>query len=257
MLINLLPGARAAEWRTKSADLLVRYLGGDLALVEEIRRNREAQAALAETAPAHPARLFGEAVEEVAVPAVAPPATPEDNSITQRERESNLQMQEAKTAMVVAEATDKRKRSMMDTYTFYRDVADTEAWLDDRDRVAIKDYRRNLLRRMHETVADDGVCQSRAAPLAIMGAEPVSAPLSSLGRRALEISAVAKELGAKCARGDLIKYGKLVVKAYRTTHGRDPAKAMRYVDGQERPIKCYYEEDMELISKAIRSAIVD
>ena len=63
MLINLLPGPKAAAWRLGTADLLVRFLGGDLSLVAEIQRNAKAQEALRVANPQHPARLFGEAVE--------------------------------------------------------------------------------------------------------------------------------------------------------------------------------------------------
>ena len=56
-----LPGT--AEFRRNCAQLVVRYLGGDEGLVEEIRANRQAQEQLATSNPSHPARLFGEAVE--------------------------------------------------------------------------------------------------------------------------------------------------------------------------------------------------
>ncbi|GAQ86505.1 hypothetical protein KFL_002930020 [Klebsormidium nitens] len=59
-IINLLPGKKAAQFRLKCADVVVRYLGGDESLVAEIRRNKEVQSQL----PAeHPARVFGETVE--------------------------------------------------------------------------------------------------------------------------------------------------------------------------------------------------
>ena len=56
-----LPGT--AEFRRNCAQTVVRYLGGDETLVDEIRRNRTAQEELARSNPAHPARVFGEAVE--------------------------------------------------------------------------------------------------------------------------------------------------------------------------------------------------
>lgn len=59
-LINLLPGRRAAEFRAASADVMVRFMGGDVTLIAEIQRNAEAQQALPTD---NPARLFGEDVE--------------------------------------------------------------------------------------------------------------------------------------------------------------------------------------------------
>ena len=59
-IVNLLPGDRAARFRAKGADIVVRYLGGDESLVAEIEANRAAQAQLPVD---HPARIFGEDVE--------------------------------------------------------------------------------------------------------------------------------------------------------------------------------------------------
>ena len=60
LIMNLLPGERAAKFRAKEADVIVRYLGGDQSLVAEIKGIGVAQASLPEE---HPMRLFGEAVE--------------------------------------------------------------------------------------------------------------------------------------------------------------------------------------------------
>ena len=69
-ILNLLPGRAAARFRAASADVMVRFLGGDLTLVAEIRRNAEAQQQL----PAdNPARMFGEDVEARAAREEVPP----------------------------------------------------------------------------------------------------------------------------------------------------------------------------------------
>ena len=58
-IVNLLPGLKAAEFRAKSADIIVRFLGGDLTLIEEIKRNAEMQANLPSD---HPLAFFGQDV---------------------------------------------------------------------------------------------------------------------------------------------------------------------------------------------------
>lgn len=63
IIVNLLPGQRTARFRVSCARIVVRYLGGDETLVNEIRDNRRAQEALPEE---HPARIFGQAVESEA-----------------------------------------------------------------------------------------------------------------------------------------------------------------------------------------------
>ena len=63
------------EMTRNSASVLVRYLGGDLSLVDEVLQNHAAQLRLAEEAPEHPARIFGEAVEGAGWSVLAPAAT--------------------------------------------------------------------------------------------------------------------------------------------------------------------------------------
>ena len=61
-LVMLLPGKEASQIRRQAACLLVRFLGGDATLIEEVCRNRAVQQGLAGS-PEHPLRLFGDAVE--------------------------------------------------------------------------------------------------------------------------------------------------------------------------------------------------
>ena len=62
-ILVLLPGRQAARVRRQAAEILTRYLGGDLSLVDEICRNRGMQEELAIQNPGDARRVFGEAVE--------------------------------------------------------------------------------------------------------------------------------------------------------------------------------------------------
>ena len=62
-IIMLLPGRQAARVRRQAAELLVRYLGGDLGIIDEVIALRGLHEELAARAPEDPRRLFGEAVE--------------------------------------------------------------------------------------------------------------------------------------------------------------------------------------------------
>ena len=66
-IVMLLPGRHAARVRRQAAELLCRYLGGDLALVDEVCRIRGFQEELAVQAPEDPRRLFGEVVEATTI----------------------------------------------------------------------------------------------------------------------------------------------------------------------------------------------
>ena len=63
-IIMVLPGRAAAQVRRAAASVMVRYLGGDLSLVEEIATIRLKQEDMDAD---EPARLFGQAVESEAV----------------------------------------------------------------------------------------------------------------------------------------------------------------------------------------------
>ena len=60
VLVNLISGKVAAAFRLKAADIVVRALGGDETLVDEIRRNAAVQGTLPDD---HPMRMFGQTVE--------------------------------------------------------------------------------------------------------------------------------------------------------------------------------------------------
>ena len=62
-IIMLLPGQHAARVRRQAAELFVRYLGGDLAIIDEVCAIRGLQDKLAVHAPDDPRHLFGAAVE--------------------------------------------------------------------------------------------------------------------------------------------------------------------------------------------------
>ena len=59
----LLQGHNAARTGRQAAQLMVRYLGGDLSLVDEVCALHNLQAELAVEAPSDPRHIFGEAVE--------------------------------------------------------------------------------------------------------------------------------------------------------------------------------------------------
>ena len=66
-LTFLLPGRHAARVPRQAAELLCRYLGGDLALVDEVCVIRGFQEELAVRAPEDPRRVFGVVVEATTI----------------------------------------------------------------------------------------------------------------------------------------------------------------------------------------------
>jgi hypothetical protein len=62
--IMLLPGVTAARIRVEASKILVRYLGGDLKMIDEVRDMRRVQEHLTDVDPTNWRRAFGEAVEQ-------------------------------------------------------------------------------------------------------------------------------------------------------------------------------------------------
>lgn len=91
-IIFLLPGRAAAQVRQSAAQIFVRYLGGDLTLVQEVQLQSHVQNFLRESVPEHPMRTFGEAVE---------------NSELKRKREEADSVGEKCTGVSISEASQK------------------------------------------------------------------------------------------------------------------------------------------------------
>jgi hypothetical protein len=62
-VIFMLPGREASLVRQAAAEIFIRFMGGDLSLIQDVQRMNEVQAFLRENDPEHPMRVFGEAVE--------------------------------------------------------------------------------------------------------------------------------------------------------------------------------------------------
>ena len=70
-IIFYLPGEMARRVVVQASEVFVRFLGGDVTLVQDLMRNRELQHVLRQKDPDHWARLFGEHVEQAESSAAA------------------------------------------------------------------------------------------------------------------------------------------------------------------------------------------
>ena len=95
-LLMLLPGKTAAIARQSAANVVVRYLGGDVSLVHEVMAHRQVQAQLD---PEHPASIFG---QTVATPCETPRA--EVETILRPTEEVVIPMSERVTIMELKES---------------------------------------------------------------------------------------------------------------------------------------------------------
>jgi hypothetical protein len=243
-IICLLPGRASAVFREKSGDVMIRYLGGDESLITEIKQNRALQNELEATDPQHALRFIGASVENA--------AGPQENAIALQEKMLELEnlksvIEERKTMneerkMRIRAMEIENARMMI---TFGDELMDTfEA--DERDMMFLKDAKRTCIRRIfgaHTTI-------DPSSALALPGTDCVSQ------RHEITISDVAKSMGLPHTAHDvLIRYGRACAKLFKTEKKTDPVKAERYVHGMTRTVNCYYDEDRELLERAIRSTL--
>ena len=69
----------------------------------------------------------------------------------------------------------------------------------------------------------------------------------------ISVSQVAQELRLRLKHGDSVAIGKNVKKAYEQAHGVPPGKHRQWVDGAEREVNSYTEQDRAIIETAIRA----
>ena len=118
-IVMILPGRAAARVRKQAAQTLVRFLGGDMSMVEELARNHLTQQELDEDDPTHPARIFGQAVESDRV---------------KRAREE----------VTIAELDGQLKRRKIESIQFCLQTLDDMGGSDDRDRLKLTDMVRTV-----------------------------------------------------------------------------------------------------------------
>ena len=123
-IIWQLPGA--SEFRKNCANVCVRYLGGDMSLVDEISQNKRLQEQLREDDPSHPARSFGEAVER-------------EQSEAVKRKQEELTLKKLDQEIQDIESATQRRR--VDNYVdCYAGLERRGIRMDDRNKQAVTDY---------------------------------------------------------------------------------------------------------------------
>ena len=232
-IIFLLPGRAAAQVRRTAAQLFVRYIGGDLSLIDEVERLNHVQAFLREHAPEHPMRAFGEAVEA---------EQPDQTAALKRKREE-VELKKLEAEAEEAEARVREAKARADTASEEkqraneaRRISNINAWIQmdqsegvirmaPADRVAATDLMRTMA--LGSSSADG----ERGYPICL------ETFLRSKGVR-----------DATTSRG---AFGKVLLKVWREKNpGQEPFKKEVYANGQQVMAFAYWERDREIIEEA-------
>ena len=240
MLINLLPGPKAAAWRLGTADLLVRFLGGDPSLVAEIQRNAEAQEALRVANPQHPARLFGEAVEAASGDRASVLLKRKRDELELDERRENVEERRAKTEKM-------RMETRFDLVHKTLGLFEKMGTLDDRTKIMLSDYSRSVFL---------GPSSRSCGPLMLAG-EPAGGQ-EAAPREEVTIEDIALKMGyRRPPQSEIgswrIRLGRVAARLYRENHsGNDPPTTKRYCNGTIRDVKCYFKsDDIAILEQAV------
>ena len=137
-IIMVLPGKAAAHFRKKAADVVVRYLGGDCTLVDEIAANRLAQESLPED---HPARMFGQTVEG------------QSEAIKRKQEELQLTQLDGKIKRARIEGASDA------VLLHFQTMKQLELPMDDRDKMRARDLMNTALHGDNkDTTEDNDIC---------------------------------------------------------------------------------------------------
>ena len=242
-----LPGDSA--FRRKSADVVVRYLGGDERIVEEVLQNREAQAFLAREQPDHPARVFGEAVEaEERARAARGNGECEIEEQEHKRQRRTLELKELQLRVDTAEIFKEKelaekekvlaeKENILQATQAAKDqsvISNVKAWAE-----AAKAHPESLAMSDADRVRSKDVLRTVA-----LGGER---PDGRLGRAVcIETFLRCKgETEAASLRGS---FGTAVSKEWkRANPGEVQPKKAIFVNGQEQSANAYWEKDLPLI----------
>lgn len=144
LLTSWLPSSPLTKtFRDKAAEVVVRYLGGDLTLIGEVRAIREGRAALPEE---HPAHFFGNA-----------------NEVQQQLTPAEAERQKVET-MKLAISVAKDAADLLTQFT-------TGGVLEARDNILLKDYVRNVVAPNSSLLFTED--QAAPAPTAVRFLMPV------------------------------------------------------------------------------------
>jgi hypothetical protein len=217
-LIMVLPGKVAKDTRKTFASIIRRYLAGDKSLITEIEANAGSSSPIAQ--------LARETLPD-----------PEDpDSRRKRIKREDLELVKLERDIQQSEQ-DIREKSIKNMHAFMGLMTTIRPdWMqtDTRFRLQTEDMIKNIY-------AVPAITNNNDEPAA------VSRPAS------LSITQLVNELGGKTLKhADSCRAGTLAAKRYRVQHDdKDPPKHRQWVDGAERVVNSYTEDDREMLTSVL------
>lgn len=238
-LFMVLPGKLAKETRSKFADVIRRYLGGDKSLITEIEANAASDSPIAQLARA-----------SLDVPAVGAAMSPDEPGVSKkRERDTlslDLVLAERKLRLEEGEFRLKEREKALEHMNRGMDLMDSlkeRTNIDERTKLQFEDHIKNVI-----LSASSHFSPARA----ITNGAPAANDTESLS-----VSVLVGELGYKCSDREIINIGRAMAKKYREKYQQEPPKHKQYVKGNYIPVNSYMERDRSLMEEAVREIMSD
>jgi hypothetical protein len=216
-LSMFLPGENAKRHRSSMAKILERFFAGDKSLLAEIEANAVSMHPVAQMARES---LWGSTFDTRALEL----------------RKQHLEIDGLE--LEIERRRIENKKQKMDNIQQFQSLMmglRNDQVLDVRTRLKLEDMAKN------------DIMQPDHKRLALENGE-------SNNLKSISIGEVAAAMGYKnLAHGDSIRIGNEATRLYREKHGEAPSKHAQWVDGAERMINSYTEQDRDILEKAVKN----
>ena len=220
-LSMFLPGEHAKRHRSAMSKILARYFAGDKSLLAEIEANAVSTQPVAQMAR-----------ESLGL------STSDEKALELRKRTlevDNMELDIQKKRMSITLEIHKQKMDNIQQFQSLMTGLRNDPVIDVRTRLKLEDMAKN------------DIMQPDHQRLALENGE-------STNLKSISIGEVAASMGYKnLAHGESIRIGNEATRLYRERHGGEtPPKHAQWVDGAERMINLYTEQDRDILEKAVK-----
>ena len=220
-LSMFLPGEHAKRHRSAMSQILTRYFAGDKSLLAEIEANA----------------VSSQPVSQMARESLGL-STSDEKALELRKRTlevENMELDIQKKRMSITLEIHKQKMDNIQQFQLLMTGLRNDPVIDVRTRLKLEDMAKN------DIMQPDHRC------LALENGE-------SNNLKSISIGEVAAAMGYKnLAHSDSIRIGNEATRLYREKHGEAPSKHAQWVDGAERMINSYTEQDRDILEKAVKN----
>jgi len=219
-LVMVLPGKVAKETRTKFADIIKRYMGGDSSMVTELEANAKSTSPLAQMARGDNTGLEIQESHKRKL---------EELEIAERiEQLERIKTDRIKQTKLFELSFESKQIEMHNARIQAYEYLCIDKKIDDRARLVFKDSLLNMTGTQLLTNGDD------------------------TSNKPITLSTVASDMGLRLTNVQLQKAGLMMRKCYMEKYNKAPEKHEQFVDGAVRKVNSYTEKDKDMMENILK-----